>query len=238
MKKLSNFSALIATALFACFLMLTGCSSPAASPSSSSDPVTAPAPTGGSNGGSTGGTTSGITLPALDPEMLRTPLTLEAKKACDVNIKNPWLNKLKIKKTDDEAFLLTSASVTANPYVVSLNAGEKLELTVASDGSGNGNTLLTITCSDECYVFGNVMSLLYESFNDASVITTEKALKSLFLNNNNIINHPSKTLVLPATSLKKSCYESMFKGCSKLEKAPELPATNLEEYCYCSMFEN
>ena len=197
MKKLSNFSALIATALFACFLMLTGCSSPAASPSSSSDPVTAPAPaggtaggttggtTGGSNGGSTGGTTSGITLPSLDPEMLRTPLTLEAKKACDVNIKNPWLNKLKIKRKNDvEALLLTSTNVTENPYVVSLAAGDKLELTVASDGSGNGNTLLTITCSDECYVFGNVMSLLYESFNDASVITTEKALKSLFFNNN------------------------------------------------------
>ena len=63
MKKLSNFSALIATALFACFLMLTGCSSPAASPSSSSDPVTAPAPTGGTAGVTTGGTTGGSGIP-------------------------------------------------------------------------------------------------------------------------------------------------------------------------------
>lgn len=41
---------------------------------------------------------------------------------------------------------------------------------------------------------------------------------------------------LPATSLSNNCYDSMFKNCSDLIKAPRLPATALAEYCYDSMF--
>ena len=41
---------------------------------------------------------------------------------------------------------------------------------------------------------------------------------------------------LPATTLAKNCYGSMFHGCTSLTKAPELPATTLADYCYSYMF--
>ncbi len=41
---------------------------------------------------------------------------------------------------------------------------------------------------------------------------------------------------LPATTLKKRCYENIFATCSALRIAPELPATELEEGCYAGMF--
>lgn len=44
--------------------------------------------------------------------------------------------------------------------------------------------------------------------------------------------------VLPATTLKGNCYESMFGGCSSLVNAPELPATTTQADCYRGMFVN
>ena len=41
---------------------------------------------------------------------------------------------------------------------------------------------------------------------------------------------------LPATTLVKRCYDSMFYGCISLTKAPELPAAILTTRCYDSMF--
>ena len=38
------------------------------------------------------------------------------------------------------------------------------------------------------------------------------------------------------TTLAKSCYASMFRGCTGLTSAPELPATTLANYCYRAMF--
>lgn len=42
--------------------------------------------------------------------------------------------------------------------------------------------------------------------------------------------------ILPATTLAENCYENMFSGCTSLTTAPELPATTLAENCYCGMF--
>ena len=46
----------------------------------------------------------------------------------------------------------------------------------------------------------------------------------------------AENLILPATTLAKQCYSSMFGGCSSLTTAPVLPATTLTESCYSSMF--
>jgi hypothetical protein len=48
----------------------------------------------------------------------------------------------------------------------------------------------------------------------------------------NLVNAPK----LPATTLKRYCYEVMFKGCTSLVNAPELPATTLADFCYYGMF--
>jgi hypothetical protein len=42
--------------------------------------------------------------------------------------------------------------------------------------------------------------------------------------------------ILPATTLKDYCYESMLYDCSGLTTTPELPATTLANYCYSNMF--
>ena len=44
-------------------------------------------------------------------------------------------------------------------------------------------------------------------------------------------------LLLPATTLADSCYESMFKGCASLTTAPKLPAATLANRCYYYMFQ-
>lgn len=94
-------------------------------------------------------------------------------------------------------------------------------------------------CSNggDCYVYGNIMSILdKENFATATTVS-ERAFYALFEGNENISNHPEKPLVLPATTLNISCYEKMFKGCTGLTSAPELPATTLADQCYAYMFD-
>lgn len=54
----------------------------------------------------------------------------------------------------------------------------------------------------------------------------------LFRNNTYLITPP----VLPATTLKQSCYRQMFEGCTSLTTVPKLPATALTLQCYGNMF--
>lgn len=97
------------------------------------------------------------------------------------------------------------------------------------------------SCSKECYIYGNVMSLLNSTnFATTNTLTEENigAFSYLFYGNNNIYNHPSKKILLPATTLSTSCYHSMFSSCTNLTIAPELPATTLTYSCYANMFQS
>ena len=95
-----------------------------------------------------------------------------------------------------------------------------------------------IKCSADCYVYGNVMSLISKTdFATANTVFVY-AFYNLFKDNTHIQNHPSWDLVLPATTLADHCYSQMFYGCSSLETAPELSATTLASYCYGTMFDN
>ena len=105
--------------------------------------------------------------------------------------------------------------------------------------SGDGKNV-NISCDTDCYVYGNVMSLI-----DASAFATltafdtangKYAFRGLFSGNTHIQNHPDKELLLPATILSENCYEGMFSGCTGLTKAPELPATEIAPRCYAWMF--
>ena len=83
---------------------------------------------------------------------------------------------------------------------------------------------------------GNVMSLLYgDNFeNQTSLSGKDYALRNLFNGCTSLIS--IENLVLPATTLAKYCYGSMFYRCTSLTTAPELPATTLAENCYNNMF--
>lgn len=94
-----------------------------------------------------------------------------------------------------------------------------------------------ITCTADCYVYGNIMSLVSSTgFATARELSKEYALSNLFLNNTHIRMSPDKELVVPATTLAAYSYKSMFEGCTGITVAPGLPATTLAEYCYAYMF--
>ena len=126
-----------------------------------------------------------------------------------------------------------------NTNTVTLNAGDILILySNCKDQSGN----FKIIASKDVYVFGNPLSLVsqkdYMTMTDLSGCA-DGVLKELFCNgwdgNPHIKNHPSKDIVLPATTLSKSCYHKMFQG-TGLTRAPQLPAMTLTNSCYNYMF--
>lgn len=85
-------------------------------------------------------------------------------------------------------------------------------------------------------VEGNIMSLLStEDFEQMDTLTEPATFYRLF-SECNVVN--TENLILPATTLAKSCYSAMFRDCISLTTAPQLPATTLAQSCYSSMFGN
>ena len=183
---------------------------------------------GGSGGGATGSEAS-------IPEERKVPLTIEAIDDCTITLKDPKYG-LKYKRNDGE-FQTVTESGSSRQATITVAAGDKISFF----GNGIYNlqyVCFNINCSADCYVYGNVMSLL-DSTNFKTALEIENAMtfSELFKNNTHIKNHPEKTLVLPATTLAEKCYSSMFFNCTGLTSAPTLPATDLSEGCYESMFQ-
>ena len=132
--------------------------------------------------------------------------------------------------------------------IATLSAGDKIYFRGRNSGystapqNGSYGLHCGLDASDYCYVYGNIMSVidgddalvgnysalqpysLYEFFND------EEDWYGWFVS-----SHPTRKLVLPATTLAPHCYESLF-YCAAIERAPELPATVLADSCYRGMF--
>lgn len=132
---------------------------------------------------------------------------------------------------------------TSGTVITLTNIGDKVMFRgsnkTLSTGLGTASSTV-ISGTGECYVYGNVMSLLYgdnfagqRSFLDREINT----LSNLFYDNASIYNHPYKQLVLPAMELKNYCYHKMFYNCTNLTKAPDLPATTMVDGCYSYMFQ-
>ncbi len=126
---------------------------------------------------------------------------------------------------------------------ITVSAGGKVSLFAETTGSTEFKPF-KISCDADCYVYGNVMSLVtYDATSgewnpNARELASARAFYMLFyVNGNKIKNHPSNNLVLPATTLTQSCYSWMFYGCTGLTRAPALPATTLVQFCYNSMFQ-
>ena len=154
---------------------------------------------------------------------LETPLTLEAITNVTITITNPQ-EGMKYSKNDST----TKSEVTAE---IKVKAGDVVKF------YGNGTSGTNIHCDEKCYIYGNIMSLVNEDgFATAIELTEGSAFQRLFAGNSNLYSHPTKKLVLPATTLAAYCYSEMFDRCINLTTAPELPATNLAESCYESMF--
>ena len=156
------------------------------------------------------------------------PLTLEAIADGEITVSNP--------KSGMQYSVNGGAKTAVTTDPISVSTNDVVEF------YGNGKEITTyvgtnIQCSADCYIYGNIMSLVDEDgFATNKTLTGEWAFFLLFLENTHIKNHSYKNLVLPATTLQAYCYNSMFQGCTGLTKAPALPATTLQPSCYNYMF--
>ena len=162
-----------------------------------------------------------------------TPLTFEAINACTVtySFTDPSLTV---------QYCLNGTDWTDYSAAINLAAGGKVAFRGKNDTyNGHGS----FTCSDDCYLYGNIMSLVTDYTTDEFAFANNVTLKGiqtfyeLFANCTNIKSHDTRDLVLPATTLTNLCYENMFSGCTGLTAAPALPATTLAYNCYDSMFD-
>ena len=167
---------------------------------------------------------------------LAIPLTFEAKTAgATVTFTKspaPGLSSLSVEySTDGITWTNYSEPITLS------DSGNKVSFRGTNATYANLNIGSHFSCSKDCYIYGNIMSLINkDNFATNTTLTADYTFYNLFENDSNLYNHPSKPLMLPATTLTSYCYYGMFKGCSNLTAAPALPATNLAQFCYYGMF--
>ena len=192
--------------------------------------------------------------PTPEPTMLETPLTLEAVSGTlTVTIKTDFATGKTIEYSTDDGATWTAGAPSlgggsnidacANPVTIE---GSKIMLRGTNPAYAEESVMevwfTKIVCDANCYIYGNVMSLIdKDNFATLTAFDTTNgtyAFYGLFEGNTYINNHAEKKLLLPATTLAERCYSNMFEGCTLLTTAPELPATTLARSCYWHMFEN
>ena len=167
-------------------------------------------------------------------EALATPLTLEA--AVDgavVTFDNKAAGPVTYKVNGG-----TEQTIASGEPITLANIGDKVEFFGDNKAyATKHDNYSNIACSADCYVYGNIMSLVQsEGFKDATELKQSYTFCSLFKSNAHIKNKSGAPLLLPATTLAEYCYEQMFYGCASLTAAPELKATTLATWCYEQMF--
>ena len=169
--------------------------------------------------------------------MTTTPLTLEAEVAgAMVTFTNKAAGDVTYKVNGGE----TQTIETGNVKTITLdNAGDKVQFFGDNSkyGASGATNSSTISCSDYCYIYGNIMSLVNSTdFASADTLLGTYTFANLFNDNDKIKNKDDTALLLPARTLETGCYRQMFKNCSSLTTAPELPATTMVKSCYSAMF--
>ena len=99
----------------------------------------------------------------------------------------------------------------------------------------NGIGTFSIVGDGMFNVYGNVMSLIYgDNFALQKTLKADYNFAHLFDGCSHLIE--AHELVLPSTTLRAHCYDSMFKNCSSVSQLPALNAMNLAEGCYSYMY--
>ncbi len=225
-------------------LLLASCSN-ASGGSGNAETQNGGTPAGGGQGG-TQGPEGGQPEAPIDPA-LKVPLTLEAIEAgAVVTFCNKAEGAVTYKVNDGEAQTIAKDETKA---ITLANAGDKVTFYgdnkvyashpwPSDDWSFESYTRSSIDCSADCYVYGNIMSLIKsENFAKADFEKDiSQAFFGLFAKNTHIKNKDGSDLLLPAATASNGCYKYMFMDCTGLTKAPALPATKVEDSCYNSMF--
>ena len=144
---------------------------------------------------------------------------------------------IEYKLNDGEWTHITSNTEPSASSIV-VTRGNKIQF--RGDNTAYGASVLSYSTfgssTAEFEVEGNIMSLIDSTnFKNNLTISSDYAFANLFRDCTNLVS--AENLVLPATTLAKNCYQSMFQGCRLLTKVPKLPATKLSDNCYASMFE-
>lgn len=135
--------------------------------------------------------------------------------------------------TDNGETWTAYTSSTGGTTIAILNTGDKLLLKGENEAYSNSySNHFDSTGGFE--VYGNIMSLVSgDSFENVTSVAPY-AFQALFANCVYLIF--AENLILPATTLGHTCYNSMFRNCLNLDTAPKLPALNLTQTCYYRMF--
>lgn len=162
------------------------------------------------------------------------PFTMEFIEDGELTLSTTF-GKIEMKYSKDGGKTFTQAEFKGHlgkyTCTIEVSAGDKISLY----GLKRSSTVFKIGCTADCYIYGNMMSLVYsEDFEDKDTVPA-LAFTELFYENNHIKNHASNPLILPAANLGDSCYSLMF-AYSSIQTAPILPATTLAPHCYEAMF--
>lgn len=123
-------------------------------------------------------------------------------------------------------------AATATPTI---NSGSKVYFRASGLTPSSSAGIGTFSMTGSCNVGGNIMSMVYgEEYVGKTTLSGEYQFYKLFYGANRI--KEASQLILPATTLARSCYEHMFTNCNSLTIAPKLPATTLVSSCYSNMF--
>lgn len=143
--------------------------------------------------------------------------------------------------TDNGVTWTGKTSSTSGKILATLNTGEKMLIkgdnsSYAMSGTTEGSYNY-FTSTKQFVLEGNIMSLINSTnFENLNTLTSERTFNRLFYNCSKLVS--AENLLLPATTLTRDCYGSMFVSCTSLTTAPALPATALADYCYAGMFHN
>ena len=140
-------------------------------------------------------------------------------------------------KLNNGAWVSITSNTSSSAPFIEVNSGDKLQFrgnnTQYATSYSAYNSFSGSTASFEAK--GNIMSLIYgDNFKNNLTISSAYTFASLFRGCTKLVS--AENLVLPATALAESCYQSMFQNCTSLTTAPKLPATTLANNCYSSMF--
>lgn len=138
------------------------------------------------------------------------------------------------KLNDGEWTNITASNTGAT---INVSEGDKVMFKGNNVAYSNPQDYSSSNCFDNSTasfnVKGNIMSLIYgDEFKGKTTLESENTFCNLFGSG----IRSAENLILPATTLSKYCYYSMFG--SSLTTAPKLPATTLADGCYCEMFAN
>ncbi len=181
-----------------------------------------------------------LKMTPYDPP-IKTPLTLEAMEAGAIVVFSAgyYSNAVLEYRINDGEWTEYPSDDYEFEGITLANVGDKVSFRGDNYGT-EGEGLGRYYCTAPCYIYGNVMSLLYkENFATATTLPRDFIFHNLFAGNENstraIYSHPTKDLLLPATTLTEECYSGMFQY-TCLTRAPELPAETLAKRCYWCMF--